>query len=128
MGAEYLIDTNVIIDFSANKLPSAAYTKVIDTINSSPKISIINKIELLSLADVPSPVVFFTEEAHVFALSEEIVSKTIELRKKHKIKLPDAIIAATALVHNLKLLTHNIGDFNNIKGLKVVDSHHIALK
>ncbi len=30
---------------------------------------------------------------------------TISLRKKHKIKLPDSIILATAEVHGLKLLT-----------------------
>ncbi len=35
--------------------------------------------------------------------------------------LPDAIIAATALAQGLTLITNNEKDFNNIKGLKIVN-------
>ncbi len=43
-----------------------------------------------------------------FELSESIVQKTIQLRKFYrKIKLPDLIIAATALEYNFQLITHN---------------------
>ncbi|CAN5393106.1 hypothetical protein BH10BAC3_BH10BAC3_30350 [soil metagenome] len=38
-------------------------------------------------------------------------------------KLGDAIIAATALVHNLTLLSPNTADFKNITGLVVIDPH-----
>jgi len=37
------------------------------------------------------------------------------------IKLADAVIAATAVVHNLKLATRNVGDFKGIEGLRVVN-------
>lgn len=40
-----------------------------------------------------------------FAISSEVETTTIRLRRQHKIKLPDAIIVATAAVHGLKLLT-----------------------
>ena len=33
----------------------------------------------------------------------------------------DALIAATALAHDMTLVTHNIGDFQNIDGLRIVD-------
>ncbi|WP_198675460.1 PIN domain-containing protein [Pleomorphovibrio marinus] len=36
-------------------------------------------------------------------------------------KLPDEIIAATALTYDLTLLTRNIGDFKKIEGLKVTN-------
>jgi predicted nucleic acid-binding protein len=39
--------------------------------------------------------------------------------KTHKIKLGDAIIAATAIVYSLTLVTRNVDDFNNIKNLVV---------
>ncbi len=46
-----------------------------------------------------------------FELSESIVQKTIQLRKFYrKIKLPDLIIAATALEYNFQLITHNLDD------------------
>ncbi|MEZ4593950.1 MAG: PIN domain-containing protein [Chloroflexota bacterium] len=35
----------------------------------------------------------------------------------HKLSIPDALIAATALVHNLELFTLNIKDFRFIPGL-----------
>ena len=37
------------------------------------------------------------------------------------IKLPDAIIAATAMVYNLILVTHNVDDFRKIRGLKTLN-------
>ncbi len=53
----------------------------------------------------------------IIELSEEIVLKVIEIRKKYKIRDFDSIIAATALVHNLSIVT-NDKDFLNIKKLK----------
>lgn len=35
--------------------------------------------------------------------------------------LQDMLIAATALVHGLTLVTHNVSDFQNIPGLQIVD-------
>jgi hypothetical protein len=46
----------------------------------------------------------------------------LEKKTFKKIKLGDAIIAATALVHQLKLVTRNIRDFNGIENLEIVDS------
>jgi predicted nucleic acid-binding protein len=40
-------------------------------------------------------------------------------------KLPDAIIAATALVYDLTLISRNAADFKNIQGLKAVDPHSL---
>jgi predicted nucleic acid-binding protein len=46
---------------------------------------------------------------------------TAELRKTYRIKLPDAIIAATSLVYDLTLITSNTKDFKNIKDLQILD-------
>ncbi|HEY8928530.1 MAG TPA: type II toxin-antitoxin system VapC family toxin [Mucilaginibacter sp.] len=123
MGKKYLIDTNVIIDLSVGKLPADALKLLANIIDATPQISIVNKIELLSLKNVSPQIESFVDNAFVFPLDNDVADKTIELRKNHKIKLPDAVIAATALIQNLILITHNISDFQNIRGLKVIDSH-----
>jgi len=61
----------------------------------------------------------------VIPLTETIVDKTIEIRKETKVKLPDAIIAATCLVSDLILITHNVNDFKNIPDLIILDPHTI---
>ena len=48
-------------------------------------------------------------------IDREIADKVIEIRKKERIKLPDAIIAATAISRELSLITRNIDDFKNIE-------------
>ncbi|MFM9948701.1 MAG: PIN domain-containing protein [Saprospiraceae bacterium] len=44
----------------------------------------------------------------------------IKLRQKRAITLADAIIVATALVHNLTLLTENTKDYARIEGLRLL--------
>jgi predicted nucleic acid-binding protein len=64
----------------------------------------------------------FINNSSVLDLNNDIVDKTIAIRKSKKMKLPDAIIAATALVGNLTLITRNTKDFENIFGLKIIDA------
>ena len=63
--------------------------------------------------------------AKMFYIDDNIIQKTIDLRKAYKIKLGDAIIAATALEHNLNLLSRNLTDFKNIPKLTVIDPHSL---
>jgi len=42
---------------------------------------------------------------HYISLSKEIENTTIDLRRQHNLKTPDALIAATAKALNLELLT-----------------------
>lgn len=126
MGKNYLIDTNVIIDFAKNQLPEHSTSFIADLIDNEPKISVINKIELLWFTYTSQPIFTFIEACLVFSLDDNVVDKTVELRKIHKIKLPDAIIAATAIIHQLTLITHNVSDFKRIKNLEVIDSHSFA--
>jgi predicted nucleic acid-binding protein len=65
----------------------------------------------------------FISLATVLHLTPNIVQQTIILRKLYKIKVPDAIIAATAMVNNFTLLSHNLSDFNSIEGLRLIDSY-----
>ena len=55
----------------------------------------------------------------VLPVSAAVVEKAEELRKKRKMSIGDAIIAATALVYELRLVTRNLKDFAGIPGLVV---------
>jgi predicted nucleic acid-binding protein len=63
----------------------------------------------------------FVKEAHIFALDEQVILKTIELRQGYRLKTPDAIIAATAIINNISLISRNSADFKNIEGLAVIN-------
>lgn len=52
-------------------------------------------------------------------VTHEIIFKAIELRQKRKLGLGDALIAATAIIHNCTLYTRNTKDFDWIKDLEV---------
>jgi predicted nucleic acid-binding protein len=56
----------------------------------------------------------FIEFAYVIDLDEEIVDTVISLRRSENIKLPDAIIAATAKTNKWTLVTRNERDFKNV--------------
>ncbi len=124
MGKSYLIDTNSVIDFPDNRLPDKA-NELLDTVVSG--ISVITRIELLSWPGAESKQTLILEQfintSEVFAMEELIILKAIDIRKSYKTKLPDAIIAATAIVHELDIITLNTKDFDKIKGLVVINPY-----
>jgi predicted nucleic acid-binding protein len=125
---KYLIDTNVVIDYLGNKLPASSMDFMNDVIDAVPHISVITKIEVLGFNAPEQHYTIlsdFINDAIVFDLSNNVVEASIVIRKKYKTKLPDAIIAATALVYDLIVISRNISDFKNIDGLKVIDPHSL---
>jgi predicted nucleic acid-binding protein len=85
---------------------------------------VINKIELLGYPNLDKneedKFNLFINHSVIHQIDNKTIEITIEIRKKNKIKLPDAIIAATCLVNGLDILTLNIKDFENIDGLKII--------
>ena len=126
MGIRYLWDTNTAIYYLQQQYPITA-EKFIDNLlkYELPVISAITEIELLCWRVATEKDVevlhSFINDALVIELEQPIKLRTADLRKQYRIKLPDAIIAATALVYNLTLITRNSSDFNNIDGLQVID-------
>jgi hypothetical protein len=124
MGVKYLWDTNTAIYYLQQQF-SADAELFIDEIlkQQQPIISAITEIELLcwktaSGKDIQA-IQSFINGAVVIELEQDIKISTAAIRKAHKIKLPDTIIAATALVYNLTLLTRNTSDFKDIKGISL---------
>ena len=124
MGQKYLIDTNVILDFMGGKLPAKSKVFLSKIIDDRINISAINKMELLGFSNVEQVLIDLVSFAVIYHIDDEIIDKTIELRKKYKIKLPDAIIAATAITNEFILISHNFKDFQKITELNFINSYH----
>ena len=123
----YLLDTNFVINYFKGIFSDDAAKFTDSVINDLTYVSVITRMELLSWQSLKPKdeevIKEFIFDSTVFSLEENIITKTILLRRTNKIKLPDAIIAATAIVHNLQLITHNLKDFKNIHELIVVDAN-----
>ena len=109
-----IFDTNILVYISKNILK---IEKLIDP-QIKPGISIISYIEALGFPFAIPGDQFYMQRicasCTTIQLSDLIVHETINLRRSNRIKLPDAIIYATALVQGLPLLTNNIDDFKSL--------------
>lgn len=126
MGTRYLVDTNTVSDYLSRNLSPEAMQYLHGIVNSTPQISVMTRIELLSHLSPKIDIIRnFVGYATVFDLTEDIILRTIALRRSRRIKIPDAIIAATALEYDLTLITHNTSDFQGIPNLKLLDAHSL---
>lgn len=130
MGIKYIWDTNIVIYYLQQQFPPFAET-FIDKIavEALPVISAITEIELLCWKSATEKDIevlrHFISEAMVIELEQPIKYKTADIRKKHKMKLPDAIIAAISIVYELTLITRNTNDFKSIEGLNLINPWNI---
>lgn len=125
---KYLIDSNADIDYLGKKLPPNGMDFMNLIIDSVPKISVVTKIEVLGFnapEDHYKLLVNFMDDSTILEITNKIADTSIELRKNLKTKLPDALITATALVHDLVLITRNTSDFENIPGLKIINPYSL---
>jgi predicted nucleic acid-binding protein len=117
-----------VIDYLGQKFPSTGMNFMNNVIDNIPNISVITKIEVLGF-NAPEEhyrlLTEFMDDAIIFDLEPRVIEVCISLRKQYKTKLPDAIIAATALVYDFILISRNISDFKNINSLNVINPHEV---
>ena len=109
-----LIDSVILIDHF-NAIPAA--TAYIRMIHSTAAISVITRAEVLTGFDaagvekaMPLLDIFPT-----FDITPEVADLAARLRRENRWKLPDALQAAVAQTHHLKLVTRNTRDFDPAK-------------
>ena len=104
-----LFDTNILIDH-LNAIPQARAE--IERFENR-AISIITWMEVMMGADTDliEPTRLFLEGFRVIALDDQIANRAARLRRAHRIKLPDAVIWATAQTAGHLLVTRNTKDF-----------------
>jgi len=101
-----LIDSDVLLDFLDGFAPAgeelARYRQRC--------VSIISWMELMVGAKTPAEEETrreFLTHFLVLPLTSEVAEETMVLRRKHRLKLPDAVILATAITENCLLVSRN---------------------
>ena len=122
MNGHKLLDTNILIYLSKNLINLSAFASPEDELY----ISIITYMEAMGFPFQSKKeekiITELCKNLKVINLDESIVEEVIQIRKKYKVKLPDAIIAATTLVYKMKLITHNTADFKMVlSGKNIID-------
>ena len=114
----YLADSNIIIYHLNGHAVATDFLR-----RHTIAISQITYLEVMSFSYSPKEekiIRRLLNRFKVYDVNTEIIEQAIRNRKHKKIKVPDNIIAATAIVHGCILATHNTKDFNGI-GVKLFD-------
>jgi predicted nucleic acid-binding protein len=123
MGFEmrYLFDTNAVINFISGK-GDFSFFRAEDKI----LVSFITSIELVvgSKNNTEEEVIAkFRKMSEQILIDDQIINKTIEIRKRYGLKVPDSIIAATSSVLETALVTSDKDLINKMtdSNLQIID-------
>lgn len=122
MEERFLIDTSAIIKYLNGVLPAHGLTFLDNIAANELIISFVSEIELQSWDPVnPDDLnVYrqFISQCTIVGVDAAIIEETINIRRSFKLKLPDALIAATAIINDLVLVADNDKDFSRVSRLK----------
>ena len=117
-GSSYLLDTNIVLYLLAGDVKLA---EILD--GQHIYLSFITELELLVYKDLNKKslkiIKDFIADCTVFDINNEIKKNTIDLSKRYKLKLPDAIVAATSKYLNCPLITAD-KDFAKIENIPII--------
>ena len=115
-GIDIIADTNFLLYVLKE------YPCVLPFLDKRIGISVISEMELLSFSSLTATDDIVLKnlilKCEVFPLNNQIKERAILIRRKYGTKLPDAIVAATALEYNLPLVTADKG-FKKIEELDI---------
>ena len=108
-GIKYLLDTCFIIRWHGQQADALGIIQRLDMQLSECAYSDISHAEIfswhgLSQADEHG-LKYLLADLPRLAVTNRVIDNTIHIRRKHKIKLPDALILATAKTYRLQLVT-----------------------
>ena len=103
-GNKLFLDTNIILYLLSGNPEINEILKGQEAV-----VSFITELELLSFQGIDpneeSIIIELLKNCQIIQINQDIKRITIELKRKYRLKLPDAIIAATAFYLNLPLIT-----------------------
>lgn len=106
-GNRFILDTNILLYLIGKKIPVDALPE------GEFSVSFVTELEVLSYPSITpqeeNQLKRFLRDIPVIDITAEIKERTIDLRKKYSLRLPDAIIAATAIQLDATLVTNDKG-------------------
>jgi len=125
MEMSYLFDTNILVHYLNGSFPQTRLETIDRMLETSFQVSVISKLELLGwkghTAETLELAAAFLSEAVVIPVDLAVADRALYLKLHYTIRLPDAIIAATALETDSTLVTRNTTDMAKIRQVKVMD-------
>lgn len=117
-------DSNVVIAYLGGEPSVLKQTKIWREKGTSFFLPIIVEAEVLSCSaltaeDIVRTEKFLVENFISIPMGRETARKAASLRRLYRLKLPDAFIAATALMTRTQLVTRNVKDFRKVAGLHI---------
>ena len=92
---------------------------------NSPYVSALSYLEVLGYHQLNDDDKAYFEEffnaSQILPVSQAVIEQGVKLKQMRKMSLGDAIIAGTALVYDLTVVTRNIDDFRWISDLKLLN-------
>lgn len=120
-----MIDTSAVIKYLNGTFPKTGIELLDRIVDEESNISFISAIELQvwKPEDLNDLLIYqqFVAISNIIGINDGIISETINIRKTSKIKLPDALIAATAIANDLTLIADNDKDFRKVPALKCLN-------
>jgi len=108
-GIKYLLDTNIIIGMYEQTPAVLDLFNVNQVTIEQCAYSSITRMELLGFPNIQQNEIniisALLKKMSQLGINRTIEDKTINLKQQHRIKLPDAIILATAITNQIELLT-----------------------
>jgi len=116
-----LLDSNILIH-AANQIAPETESLVVSGVHA---VASVTQIEVYGfkglMPEENATLDILFRRLKVYPLDEAVIWRAIGLRQECRMGLGDAIIAATALVHGLPLVTRNVDDFKHVGNLKLVN-------
>lgn len=122
--SRWILDSNVWIDACAGRPDAGRAVLQAGSIDWC-GFSAMSRLEVLGFpkltAEEEKRLLLLLSQFQEQPVTDEVIAEAIRVRREFRLKTPDAVIAATALLANADLVTRNISDFTRVRGLFVVN-------